>query len=189
MQYLVADINCFTDSEIQAALSQMPLEQKEYITNKKCELSRKQSIVARILVKKLLLNFGICDGYNISFDTNGKPCYSNSSDVYLSVSHSKEVVAAAVSNKPVGIDIQVYKKINDKLVDKVCSNEECRFVKSEGDKFFFKIWTVKEAYSKCTQMKLSDVFKLSFVKDDSIYGLDKKLYSYSTDLYELSIIE
>lgn len=189
MHYLVAEINCYTDSEILAALSQMPLKQKEYISNKKCELLRKQSIVARILLKKLLLGLGVCDGYNIGFDTNGKPCYSNSSEVYLSISHSNDFVAVAVSNKPVGIDIQVYKKINNKLIEKVCSDDESRLLERKGEKEFFKIWTVKEAYSKCTQTKLSDVFKLSFIKDDSVYGLDKKLYSFSTDFYELSIIE
>ena len=189
MQYLVANINVFSESELSVALTQMPLNQREYILRKKREVSRKQSIIARILLNNLLSEFGISDGYNIDFETNGKPYYLNSSKVHFSISHSKDFVAVAVSSKPVGIDIQFHKSVNEKLVKRVCTNEECEFVKKAGNNVFLKLWTVKEAYSKCTGIKLTDVFKLSFIKDDSVFGLDKKLYSFSKDIYELSIIE
>ena len=190
MHYLVANINDFTDAQIDLALKQMPQKQREYIENKKQLRSKKQSIVARILLKNLLLKFfEISDGSNIEFDENGKPNYSNSTDIHISLTHSGDFAAAAVSNKPVGIDIQVYKQVSEKLLNRVCTKDELEFVNSTGNKGFFKIWTAKEAYSKCSCINLTKVFKLSFVKNDTLCGLDKKLYSYSDNSYELAIIE
>lgn len=189
MQYLVANIKDFSESKLSVALTQMPLKQREYILRKKREFSRKQSIVARILLKKLLADFGISDGYNIDFDTNGKPFHKNSSEVHFSISHSGNYVAVAVSYKPIGIDIQIPKNVNSKLLKRVCTQKEYDFVIKTGDEGFLKLWTVKEAYSKCTGIKLTDVFKLCFIENDLVLGLDKQLYSISKDLYVLSIIE
>ncbi len=189
MQYLVANINDFTESELLSALSQMPINQYEYISNKNCDVSKKESIVARMLLKKMMLDFGVSDGYNITFDNRGKPYYLNSSDLHFSISHSNGYVAVAISTKPIGIDLQVFKSVNDKLVKRVCTAEEREFIKRVGDKGFIKIWTAKESYSKCAGVKLTDTYKLSFIKDGCVYGLDKNLLSISHDSYELSIIE
>ena len=190
MFFRVVNINDFSDIEIHAALSDMPLNQQEYIRNKKQILSRKQSIVSRILLKELLFeNFDITDGYNIDFKASGKPFYANSKDVHFSISHSGDFVGVVVSNKPVGIDIQVDKSVNEKLMEKVCTKEEMNYLENVSKREFIKLWTVKEAYSKCSEISLFDVFKLSFVKDGSICGLDKTLHCFTNGLYELSIIE
>ncbi len=186
----IENINDFAHTELVSALSQMPINQREYIVNKKKSISQKQSIVARIILKNLLLEaYGIKDGYNIGFQTNGQPYYLNSPNVYISLSHSGDYAAAVVSDKPIGIDIQVLKSVNENLVKRVCVCDELDYVKTSRSKEFFKLWTVKEAYSKCTGIKLQDVFKLSFVKDKSICAIDKQLYSFSNDLYEASIVE
>ena len=190
MQFLIANINDFADSELEIALSRIPKNQREYINKKKQNVLRKQSIVARILIKNLLTEFyEVSDGYAIEFDSNGKPYYLNSYDLHISLSHSGDFVSAVVSNKPVGIDIQIYKTINDKLIKRVCTDDECEFIKSSDNNAFFRIWTAKEAYSKCSGIKLSDAFKLSFVRNGSVCGLDKMLYFCCEDNYILSIIE
>lgn len=190
MHCRIENINDFSDTELVSALSQMPINQREYIVNKKQPISKKQSIVARIILKNLLFEaYGINDGYNIGFLTNGKPYYLNSPNVHISLSHSGDYAAAVVSDKPIGIDIQVLKSVNKNLVKKVCTCDELDFVMSSCSKEFFRLWTVKEAYSKCTGIKLQDVLKLSFVNDNSIYAIDKQLYSFSNDLYVASIVE
>ena len=190
MQFLIANINDFDDSELETVMSRMPKNQREYINRKKRNTLRKQSIVARVLIKNLLTKFyEVSDGYSIDFDSNGKPYYLNSNDLHISLSHSGDFVCAVVSNKPVGIDIQIHKTISDKLIKRVCTDDEYEFIKSSDNNAFFRIWTAKEAYSKCTGLKLSDAFKLSFVRNGSVCGLDKMLYFCCEDNYMLSIIE
>ncbi len=73
----------------------------------------------------------------------GKPYFENGP--YFSVSHSKDFVAVAVSDMPVGIDIQFCDRtINTSGVEKRFFTAAERL----STKDFFEIWTAKEAIVK-----------------------------------------
>ena len=80
---------------------------------------------------------------------NGKP-YLVGSDLFISLSHSEEGVAAVVSETPVGIDIEKIKPITDKLINYVCNENEKEYIESGEDREyrFFTVWTAKEAFFK-----------------------------------------
>ena len=62
--------------------------------------------------KSIIINgdyFNI-DKFKIMYTKNGKPFLDN--DVYLSISHDKDIVVVALSNVRVGIDIQYYRKLD-----------------------------------------------------------------------------
>ena len=66
------------------------------------------------LIKRGLHKYFNIDKFKIMYTKNGKPFLDN--DVYLSISHDKDIVVVALSNVRVGIDIQYYRKLDiDKL--------------------------------------------------------------------------
>ena len=83
------------------------------------------------------------------YDRNNKPklIFPN---IYFNITHTKNLVAVAISKNPVGIDAETIRKVNPKLIRKIlCENEYLKFKKtSNKEKFIFKTWTKKEAYCK-----------------------------------------
>jgi phosphopantetheinyl transferase len=69
---------------------------------------------------------------------------------YFSISHCKAGIAVAVSEKPIGIDIEAVRKPNDGLVCKTMNTEEYTSIiaDSSPDWAFIRLWTQKEAYLK-----------------------------------------
>lgn len=87
-----------------------------------------------------------CPVSEVFFTDNGKP-YFNDSDVFFSISHSKGLCAVAVSNQPVGIDIELCReKYNSRMVERSLTEKEK--VSFDGD--FTRIWCRKEAIAKAT---------------------------------------
>lgn len=62
------------------------------------------------LIKRGLHKYFNIDKFKIMYTNNGKPFLDN--DVYLSISHDKDIVVVALSNVRVGIDIQYYRKLD-----------------------------------------------------------------------------
>jgi 4'-phosphopantetheinyl transferase len=69
---------------------------------------------------------------------------------YFSISHSKQGIAVAVSDTPVGIDIEGMRKLDDGLVRKTMNpDEQSRIAASANPtQEFIRLWTRKEAYVK-----------------------------------------
>lgn len=86
------------------------------------------------------------------FSASGQPTLPGQ-ELFVSVSHSKNIVAAAVSDAPVGIDVECITNRNiTNLAEKCLSNDEyLRFCAAEDKRLcFYQHWTAKEAYAKLT---------------------------------------
>lgn len=73
--------------------------------------------------------------------------------VYFNISHSKDYAACAVSNEPIGIDIEYVKMNKLPNPEKILHPEEAQTLAfitnpSEKSKYFFECWTLKESYLK-----------------------------------------
>lgn len=78
------------------------------------------------------------------FGPNGKP-YFEGDPCYFSISHSKELCAAAVSDRPVGVDIDYRrKKYNERMIARSLSERE----KQDFDGDFARLWCRKESIAK-----------------------------------------
>ena len=69
---------------------------------------------------------------------------------YFSISHCKHGIAVAVSDLPIGIDIEAIRPLNKNLVRKTMNSEEqtCIFSSTHPEVEFIRLWTKKEAYVK-----------------------------------------
>ena len=82
----------------------------------------------------------------VAFTDTGKP-YFIDSDIHFSLSHSKGVCAVAVSDQPVGVDVEEIKdSYNPHLIERSLTEHE----KDVFDGDFTRIWCRKEAVSKMT---------------------------------------
>ena len=91
----------------------------------------------------------------------GKP-YAIGLDVHFNISHSGSLTVCAVSDKPVGIDVQIMRPLKANLTRKVCTHEELRYIGTEelaGEALvrFYRVWCTKEAYFKWLGTGITDL--------------------------------
>jgi len=158
LNWLVGKITDITDEQYKAVYSALSPSRKAHIDKMKKEDARKRSLMATYLLNELLFKKGMRK-FKIETDENGKP-FLKDSNLFISISHSYDLVACAVSEKPIGIDIEKIRSVSRKLIEYVCTDKEREFVLSsknalgkdtvEGKaaKRFFAVWTAKEAFFK-----------------------------------------
>jgi len=87
----------------------------------------------------------------IGIGEKGKPFFVES-DIQFNLSHSGEYAAAAFSRYPVGIDVQLVKKSEERVAKHFFTASEKEYLDSLDEVKkpfeFTKIWCAKEAYSK-----------------------------------------
>ena len=102
-----------------------------------------QHILADILKK----DYGIGQCPEILKDAYGKP-YLEGHSLCFNVSHSGEYLAIAISENPVGVDIQKPKEIKDGMYRKVIQPQEELLIGENREKDFLCLWTLKESFVK-----------------------------------------
>ena len=138
--------------------SKTKLERLKHESAKKCFLS----------ARRLLLDFGINDS-NLFYNEDGKPFLKNGR--YVSITHSKDIVAVVVSDLDVGVDVQDYSEKLLKVKSKFIGVERL-YLKEDFSldiKRLTMIWTVKEALFKANGKKglnfRDDFMVLPFTED------------------------
>ena len=82
---------------------------------------------------------------------NGRPCIPGASFDF-NLSHSGDWVLCAVSDRRVGIDVQIHAAVRDSVLRRCYSTKERAAVAASSDprRTFYDIWTGKEAFAKYT---------------------------------------
>lgn len=186
MEFTYSEISNFDDEEYALAYSTLSQSRKEYINTLKNPILKKQTLAAEILIKKLLYNtYNITDAI-IERTNSGRP-YIKNYNIYISISHSKNVVVCAADNSPIGVDIEKIRPVNIKIATRICTKSEIEYLlktaphtplnyccNNEIITEFFKIWTAKEAYFKMTDGKIKNF------KEINTLAVNKK-YSFYND--------
>ncbi len=88
----------------------------------------------------------------------GKPSFQ-SAPVHFSVSHSGDIWACVIGEKPLGLDIQQHVPCDAKRIAKRFFHpHEYEYLESNGYREFFDIWVAKESYVKYTGCGIDDNF-------------------------------
>lgn len=93
----------------------------------------------------------------------GKPFFPDCPEYQFNLSHSGDLLVCALDRAPVGVDVQLVRPCSARLLNRVCSEEERRWLRRRGDDCaaFALLWTMKE--SRCKQsgrgltMPISDI--------------------------------
>lgn len=149
-----AATECLSDGNLFAGLYEtVHPRRKEKIDKMRLDKDRRLSLGAGLLLKKALLNFGEdYDNAVFAEDSNGKP-YILGGKLFFNLSHSENRVMCAVSDKPVGCDVEKLGKYNDAIAKRFFHKNEYAYILSLGNEeekrdAFYRIWTQKESFVK-----------------------------------------
>lgn len=174
----VANISALPDpKEHPELLSNFPENRKQKILRFVQKKDRIQSLGASMLLQKVLQMYGK-EMKDICYGENGKPELDG---FYFNLSHSHEMAVCAVSECPVGCDIEKIGKPLSKIARRFFHENEIQYLESldeeQQNDGFYRLWTMKESYVKMTGegMKVP-LNQVEFVLEDSVqvYRDEKK---------------
>ena len=127
----------------------------------KFEKDRHRKLVSALLLRLFVKNFLNLSEYSVSKNKYGKPYLNDYPNFHFNLSHSGNWVVGAVSDKPLGIDIEQIHQINDfmDIAKRFFSEKEYTFLVECEEKskiaLFYDIWTKKESLIKAVGKGLS----------------------------------
>ena len=124
--------------------------------------AREASLGAGLLWRYVMEHRGVDPEEPVRFLQAGKPVFAQREDVHFSLSHSGPYAMCAISDRPVGADIQQIKPVHLSIARRFHFRERdwlAEQPQAEQLRAFFRIWTRKEAWVKA-------------VSRDQLLGLD-----------------
>lgn len=158
-----------------------------------------ETILKQQIAKDKLMQFLMKEENVVSAiekDSKGKPYFVNS-NIFFNISHCENKVLIAISDEEVGIDIQKIKIIDelklDKLSRRVYNDNDYNYFNIDDNVTFTQIWTIKEAFLKCTGIGLVNNFHdiyIDYIKKEIFYGkyLGYKYITFEHDMFLISVV-
>ena len=148
----------YTPEEIARWTDELPEWRRKQVLAYKNDMGRRQSLLAyRLLCQGLREEYGIMEQPTFVYNEHGKPSLAlpptggDGEGLHFSLSHCKEGVCCAISDRPVGIDIEsANRKISDSVIRYSMNEGEQTLIRESDDpqRTFLRLWTQKEAVLK-----------------------------------------
>ncbi len=178
------DIRDLSDSEYQKWYSLMSAEKKKRVDRFRFIDDKKRTVAGEMLARTMIAKWCNVLPESIVFNIteHGKP-FATQLDVHFNISHSGSMVVCAVNNTPVGIDIERIKDYKSDVAKRVCSEIELDLIiqSNKPADEFTRIWTAKEAYTKCLGIGFGNMDFKSIPSD--------KAEQYKIEDYWISIVK
>ncbi len=177
------DVSKLTDEEFLRMYQLSDKQRQEKADRLKHLPSKKLSLAAGMLARVSIAQKLNLRPEDISFRNHkgGKP-YAEGLDIHFSLSHSGNLAVCAISDKPVGIDVEQNKKANFNVARRCFTKAELQYVLSRKEKSqqrFFEVWTKKEAYVKLLGTGIQDFLKFNVVGNKTIDTIFYQNYTVS----------
>ena len=173
------------DFELEAALKDISEQRREQALKFRHEQGRRLCVLAYQLLKQGLREaYGITENPVFEYNEHGKPSIVGHPEIFFNLSHCKEAVACAISDCPIGIDVESIRRYKESLVRYTMNDEEVRRIESSSDpaSAFIRFWTMKEAVTKLIGTGISNDMKTVLNRTDLQFETHKCLekgYIYS----------
>ena len=113
------------------------------------------------ILEKLLWENHIQRPYEYGFTEQGKPILVSHKGIYFSLTHSKGVAAAVISDHPCGIDIEKITVYKTAVAKRFFTRNDVEFLEGWEDadkpRKFMEVWTFKEALAKMMDRPLTQI--------------------------------
>ncbi|AKB85440.1 4'-phosphopantetheinyl transferase superfamily protein [Methanococcoides methylutens] len=153
----------------QLRLSDLTIDEKDYLNTLKTEYFRKRFIVSRSLLKTVLqhiLKKRSSSDISLYRNNKGRVCVKNHEDIYICISYSENLVAISLSKQKIGIDIEHIRQIDLNIFSKYFQDKRFeRDMLQEDNINLLKEWTLKEAYCKLTDQSMLACLNKEIVLD------------------------
>ena len=132
-----------TAEEETALLALLPPERRERLARLRQPEKRREPLCAYALLRRALWErYGWRDLPEIRTAARGKPFFPDHPGVHFNLSHTEGAVLIALSDGPVGVDIERLRPVGRRLLE--------RLAPGGTEEAFFRVWVQREARSKCT---------------------------------------
>ena len=144
------DMDQITEEEILRLLPLVSEERREEALRFKHLFGQFACLKSYVILREMLEALGLSHPFRFERNEHGKPFLADYPEIYFNLSHCKNGIAVAVSDEPVGIDIESYRNPSDSLLRYTMNEEELRMIiESEYPiRTFTEFWTKKEAVFK-----------------------------------------
>ena len=149
---------------LEASLKRLSPYRREKTLRYRFDRGKWLSAGAGLLLDYMLKDYGLCErDMQYIEGEHGKPAFANHPQLHFNLSHSNSLVACAMGDKPVGVDVQHMVKLRQGLVRYTMSTQEIAKLEAMGtieekSMFFTQLWTLKESYVKATGRGLTHEF-------------------------------
>lgn len=171
---MVASVKPLNTSEmIEAVLARLSPSRRDKTMRYRHLKGKALSAGAGLLLDYMLHDYGLRErDMRYEVGEHGKPSLKEHPELHFNLSHSDTLVACALGQCPVGVDVQHIVALRDGLVRYTMSREEIdalNAMASDEDKalFFTQLWTLKESYAKATGRGLTHEFPAFAIGSDN----------------------
>jgi len=149
---MVVRVNDAPESiDLERALAEVSPERRVLALNYRFERDRRLSIAVYLLLKDALRTaYGMSGNPRLATAPGGKPYLVDHPGIHFNFSHCAKAAACAVSDRPVGIDIEAIAPVDRAVAQRVLSEPELAELDAaaEPEVAFARFWTRKEAVVK-----------------------------------------
>ena len=159
------------------ALSRLSRYRRDKTLRYRFERGKMLSAGAGLLLDDMLMGRGLRErDMRYVEGEHGKPSLEQYPHLHFSLSHSGTLVACAVGEMPLGLDIQTIAIARESLVNYTLSDDEKAMLRAlDGpdaqNAYFTQLWTLKESYAKATGTGLTHDFPSFAVVDGQVRAL------------------
>ena len=140
----------------------LSVERIEKVSRLKSVSQKSLSAVVYLLLRyALATKYGINELVSFEYGKNEKPRLKDFPYIHFNLSHTANAVACALSDSPIGVDVQRISNISDKVAERVLTKQEFKeFLQAcNPGEFFCKVWTIKESVLKQTGQGIAAEFR------------------------------
>ena len=152
------DMSLCTDQEVERMIPLVPEPRRSDALKFKHTFGRFACLKAYLMLAGLLHEeFGL-DEFRMEVGEHGKPFIEGRSDIHFNISHCQKAIAVVVSDQPVGIDVESFRKFSEGLLDKTMNETEKAEILASAvpEETFATYWTRKEAVFKMQGTGITD---------------------------------
>ena len=144
------DMEQCTDEEIQRLLPLVSDQRREQALAYKHLFGQFACLKSYVMLREMLESMGLSHPFIFTQNEHGKPFLADHPEIHFNISHCKNGIAVAVSDTPIGIDIESYREVSDSLIRYTMNETEQRIIRESDDpiRTFTEYWTKKEAVFK-----------------------------------------
>lgn len=156
----------------------LPEKRREKFEKLRQKRDKENCVVSYHLLKKALKFFGI-ENFEVVIGENGKPFLKDCENIFFNISHTASGVAVAVSETPVGIDIQDILEAKNAVIERCFSQaeKETIYSSSSPEKEFTRLWTLKESAVKCNAETIGNLKNYCFEEKEKTFEKYGKVFT------------
>jgi len=155
---LFDDMSLCTDAEVERMIPLVPESRRSQALAFKHTFGQFACLKSYLMLAELLQKEFALETFCIEVEEHGKPYLAGHQDIHFNISHCQKAIAVAVSDRPVGIDVESFRRFGDGLLDKTMNGSEKAEILASAnqEETFAAYWTRKEAVLKLAGTGITD---------------------------------